>query len=91
MQTGPIGRVALFPISASIWSRYSGDGTLFYSVTLQRTYKDAQGAWQYTNSFGPNDLLVLSECARLAYLEINRMRARERASQSNGHEPQGEF
>ena len=40
----PAARVSLHPVSAAIWRNENakGDGA-FYSVTLQRSYKDAEG------------------------------------------------
>ena len=47
-------------IRAAIWKNpgktSDGQETDFYSVRLERRYKDANGQWQSTNSFRVNDL-----------------------------------
>lgn len=58
------------PISATIWTNEAttkdGETRLFRTITLERTYKDKEGAWQKTNSLRVNDLpkaeLVLRKC-----------------------------
>ncbi|MCF6443694.1 hypothetical protein [Nereida sp. MMG025] len=57
----PAHKVRLGLITATIWDN---DG--FYTVDLARSYKDAQGQWQSTSSFGYADLLNLSKCAQRA-------------------------
>ena len=52
--------------SVSIWAReypVQGKPTTFYSVTFERSYKDRNGSWSYTKSFGPDDLgKIVSLC-----------------------------
>ena len=52
--------------SASIWSRdvmVQGEPMQFHSVTLERSYKDRDGAWKYTKSFDADSLgRVVSLC-----------------------------
>lgn len=88
---GPVSRVVLFPISGSIWMRYLPDGRPVYSVSFQRTYKDAQGKWQYASSFNGTDLLALSEAAKLAYYEINRLRAGDRETERSAESEEVPF
>jgi hypothetical protein len=45
--------------SASIWAREAtvqGKPKTFYTVTLERSYKDRDGAWKYTRSLDPESL-----------------------------------
>src|SRR5258706_13633466 len=45
--------------SASIWSRdvtVQGETRTFYSVTLERSYKDRDGSWKYTKTFDMENL-----------------------------------
>lgn len=68
--------------SASIWAReypVQGKPTVFYSVTLERSYKDRNGSWRYTKSFSPDDLgkiVALCQQAEAALSEL-----REEAAQ----------
>jgi len=52
--------------SASIWTRkvvVQGQPKTFYSLTLERSYKDRDGAWKYTKSFDLDSLgKVVSLC-----------------------------
>jgi hypothetical protein len=52
--------------SASIWSRSAmiqGKPQVFYSVTLERSFKNAASQWQYTKTFDPDSLAkVASLC-----------------------------
>ena len=57
----PAQKLRLGLITATIWDN---DG--FYSVDLSRSYKDAQGDWNNSNSFSHADLLNLSKLAQRA-------------------------
>jgi hypothetical protein len=54
--------------SASIWKRehaVRGKPTAFYSVTLERSYKDRDGKWKYTHSFDGQALgTIVSLCVK---------------------------
>ena len=50
----PIQTFRVEDVSASVWSRefvVQGQPRTFYSVTFERSYKDAQGTYRYTKSF----------------------------------------
>lgn len=79
--SGPTDRVRLFPVEAAIWMNYTQDGRAMYSASFQRSYKDREGAWKNTTSFGSQDLLVLAEAARAAYHLIERLRKADRENQ----------
>ncbi len=49
----PAAKYRLGNVSVSVWKNDSG----FYSVTLQRSYKDDAGEWQNTDQLGHGDLL----------------------------------
>ena len=57
------------PVTATIWknqvTRANGEKAEFYTVTLERSYKDKDDKWQKTNSLRINDLpkadLILSK------------------------------
>lgn len=57
----PAQKLRLGLITATVWDN---DG--FYSVDLSRSYKNNEGQWQSTSSFGHADLLNLSKCAQRA-------------------------
>jgi len=46
-------------VSASVWARdyaVRGETRRFYSITFERSYRDAAGKYRYTRSFSPDDL-----------------------------------
>jgi len=61
MTKRPAQKLRLGLITATIWDN---DG--FYSVDLSRSYKNAQGEWNNSTSFGHADLLNLSKLAQRA-------------------------
>ena len=52
-------------VNAAIWEN-TGEKGAFFSVTFSRPYKDAQGNWTVSSSYGLNDLDTLSSLAELA-------------------------
>ncbi|WP_420861932.1 hypothetical protein [Algirhabdus cladophorae] len=61
MSKQPAYKFRLGLITATIWEN---DG--FYSVDLSRSYKDADGHWNSTNSYGHADLLNIAKSAERA-------------------------
>lgn len=74
-------------LEATVWEQ-QGDQGVWYSVTFRRNYKDAQGNWQSSESFGLDDLLGLGELARLAWNWILDKRS-ERRPTTNGDAHEG--
>jgi hypothetical protein len=49
-------------VSASIWSRevhQHGKAVMFYSLSVERSYRDRDGSYRYTKNFDANDLGAL--------------------------------
>jgi hypothetical protein len=61
MTKSPIHKFRLGLITATIWNN---DG--FYSVDLSRSYKNSEGQWQSTTSYGHSDLLNIAKSAERA-------------------------
>ena len=82
MTAAPAQKIeAFFPIVAAIWRNTSSEGKTWYSVTIERRYKDKDGAWQSTGSFGADDLLTVGKVANLAHTEVFRFLAADRQAQ----------
>lgn len=81
----PVGRVSAYPVKGSVWMSYSQDGSPYYSVSFQRSYKNSDGEWQYSDNFFPSDLLLLAEAARMAYHLCEELRQQERTSNGKEH------
>jgi hypothetical protein len=62
----PVHTLRLDDCSASVWAREvttQGAPRTFYSVTLERSYKDRDGTWKYVKSFDAESLgKVMSLC-----------------------------
>ena len=52
-------------VNAAVWEN-TGEKGPFFSVTFSRPYKDTQGHWKTSSSYGLNDLEALSSLAELA-------------------------
>lgn len=82
----PAAVIRLDDCSASIWRRehvIQGKPRVFFSVTLERSYKDRDGAWKYTRSFDADSLgKVVSLCQQAAET-INGLQQQEAAQQEN--------
>lgn len=56
---GPFKVFRIDDVSVSVFSRdrvVKGETVTFYSASFSRSYKDASGAWKYTNYFDSEDL-----------------------------------
>ena len=53
-------------IKATIWENTGKNGS-FHNVTLSRTYKDKDGKFQDTASFGKDELLLVAKAADAAW------------------------
>lgn len=52
----PVKKFSAGGVSAAVWENESKDGQVFYSVTLDRRYKDANEEWKSSGSLRQNDL-----------------------------------
>ena len=67
--TKPLDEVRIGTVKAAIWRNETDNGSRF-NVTFGRIYKDDQGEWKTTHSFGRDDLLVLAKVADKAHSRI---------------------
>lgn len=61
MSNSPVKKFRIGLVTATVWKN-ENDGKPFYTVQLQRQYKDAEGNWKGTDYFNHDDLL---NCARV--------------------------
>ena len=66
----PVAEVRVGAVKAAIWPNQSDSGVVRYNVTFSRIYKDAEGNWKSTSSFGRDDLLVVAKVADMAHTKI---------------------
>ena len=76
----PHGEVRIGAVKAAIWQNQAGDRTR-YNVTFSKSYRDADGQWKTTHSFGRNDLLVLAKVADRAHSHIFELQRTEDESE----------
>lgn len=61
-------------LSATIWTNTSKEGNTYYTVTLERSFKDGDDEWQNTNSLNRSDLLAAARLLQKAYDQIEEER-----------------
>lgn len=66
----PAHSIRIRNVRAAIWANARPDNSVWYSVTFSRSYRDDGGNWHSADSFGTQDLLILSEVSRQAFLWI---------------------
>lgn len=77
--------IRLGAVKAAIWKNVVDQGNSsrpVYNVTFQRLYRDGEGKWQSSESFGRDDLLVLAKVADQAHSRICGLQQAERAGAS---------
>lgn len=55
---------------AVVWRNTSDKGENWFSTTISRSYKKADGSYAETNQFGRDDLLLVSKLSELAFAFI---------------------
>lgn len=82
----PVHRIAKRSLEGSIWANETEAGVRF-AVTLDRTYRTADGEWHSTKSLDRDSLLlaaeVLREASQWIYAEEERRRRERRQASSD--------
>ena len=67
----PVQRFKAGAVSATVWTNdritKSGEPAAYFSISLDRAYKDKEGEWKHVNSFRVNDLPKASLVLQKAY------------------------
>ena len=66
----PVHSVRLRNIRAAVWANEGEQGTR-YNATFCRLYKDNEGFWRSSDSFGRDDLLLLAKVSDIAHTWIS--------------------
>jgi len=74
----PVERISLGSVQLAIWKNTNSKGNVYYSVTPQTGYRDANGEWQPSSSYSRDDLLVLSQASQMAFRRIHELQAADR-------------
>jgi len=86
---GPVAEVRLAACRAAIWANESSNGSTWYNVTLSRLYKDEAGNWKDSTSFGRDELPIVAEIVRQAWLwvfEIGAQNGKLKETKAGGDE-----
>jgi hypothetical protein len=75
----PVHEVRHGRIRAAVWRNQTEKGPM-YSVTVTRSYKDAEGTWHDSHSFGFDDVLTVAKAMYDCHSAISAMVSRERAA-----------
>ena len=82
----PTATVRIGAVKAAIWQNQAGD-RIRYNVTFSKSYRDAEGQWKTTHSFGRNDLLVLAKVADQAHSRIVELEQGEETAEQDDEPP----
>ena len=66
----PVFKQRIGRLHCDVWENHHPEQGPWYSVSLSRHYRDANGVWQTSTSFGHHDLLVIAELCRTAFIWI---------------------
>ena len=62
----PIAEIPVGSVRAAIWLNQTTTGSPIYNVTVSRVYKDREGNWCKSESFGRDELPLLARAIDLA-------------------------
>jgi hypothetical protein len=65
-KAAPVKNIRIGQVEVAIWANESKSGT-FYRATASRSYKDEQGNFKSSDSFGSSDLQNLRKALDLAH------------------------
>ena len=59
----PVREFRIGAVKASIWKNEAKNGGSYYSASFHTLYRDSEGSWRRSSSFGREDLLLLAKIA----------------------------
>lgn len=68
----PVHEVRLGAVKAVVWANPTRNTGVMHNVTLARIYRDTEGEWQESTSFGRDDLLPAAKVLDMAHTWIHR-------------------
>jgi len=72
----PVARIKAGQVSAAVWENQvqtREGGVTILKASVQRRYKDKNGQWQSTTSFGRNEIPLAIHCLQKAFEKIIEM------------------
>lgn len=59
----PVHEIRMGGVKASIWQNETRSGGCFFAASFHTLYRDTEGVWKRSSSFGREDLLLLAKVA----------------------------
>jgi hypothetical protein len=78
----PIARVRVRNVQAAIWARPT-ESRVYFDTSFQRSYLDADGRWQNTQTFDLSGLLALQHAIGLAIDKVLELQAQDLGDHSD--------
>lgn len=78
----PVDKIHLGSVYAAIWANETERGT-YHTVTFEKRYRDSEGNWHSTDSYGLDDLLNKKKLTDLVHTKILALRAAAKAAKEN--------
>jgi len=72
----PLKQFRLHGTAATIWQK-THDGKVFYTISLDRSYRAKDGTWQRTSRFSREELAVIMRLATKAEEFLDRLEAEQ--------------
>ena len=82
----PIHEIRMGGVKAAIWKNEGSSGTEFLTANFHTLYRDRDGKWCRSSSFGRDDLLLLAKVANEvhSYMVLQSSAASTEAPQDQG-------
>ncbi len=77
----PVHEVRLANVKAAIFENQTQNNGIRYGISLQRLYKDEQGKWDSTATFGRDELPIVEKVCHQVYLWIHEQQEERKALQ----------
>jgi len=79
----PIQRVQVGPVEVAIWKNISQQGNVWFSMTMKRKYKDANGDLQSTDSLSRDDVFPAMRALERGYDAVMELQTQARRMSPN--------
>jgi hypothetical protein len=81
----PVAKIRVGNVTANVWARMT-DKRTFYSVTVERSYRDQDDKWKSTDSLDQFDIQNARKALDLAHNEILKLESADRQVQRDREE-----
>jgi hypothetical protein len=85
-RTPPVYEIRAGKIKVAIWENKGDKQGTWFSVTHTRSYQDASKTWKTASSYSKDDLLVLAELLRQAWVWIAREQGGAASNVTDDHD-----